>query len=436
MSGTFNTRPIDRRGFLRAAGLGAAAIGSAALLSSCGLRGSAGTTSDVLKIGLVSPQTGPLASFAASDKFVIQNVTEALRNGFTAGGMKRRIEVVVRDTQSSPTRATEVTKQLITSDGVDIIVASGTPDTANPVADQCEASGVPNVTTIVPWESWYYGRGGEPGGEGFKYGTNFYAGLTDMGDAFIAMFERMGLESPKVGTLWPDDTDGNAVRAGFGVSLPAAGFEVVDGGRYQNGTTDFTPQIAKYKEAGAELFTGIPIPPDFQTFWRQTKQQNYRPKLAAIMKSMLFPSEAEALGELANNIATLGWWLPTFPYESSIDGTTAQELANGFTASTGQQWSQALGSLYSLFEISIQAFKNADDPKDKEEVAHQLQTMRYEGISGPLDFTTGPEKGVAIQKTVGVQWRPGDEFEWDLVVVDNTTRPDIPLGGDLEPTNP
>ena len=176
MSGTFNPGPIDRRGFLRAAGLGAAAIGSAALLSSCGLRGSAGTTSDVLKIGLVSPQTGPLASFAASDKFVIQNVKEALRNGFTAGGMKRRIEVVVRDTQSSPTRATEVTKQLITSDGVDIIVASGTPDTANPVADQCEASGVPNVTTIVPWESWYYGRGGEPGGEGFKYGTNFYAG--------------------------------------------------------------------------------------------------------------------------------------------------------------------------------------------------------------------------------------------------------------------
>ena len=150
---------------------------------------------------------------------------------------------------------------------------------------------------------------------------------------------------------------------------------------------------------------------------------------------MLFPAEAEALGPLANNIATLGWWLPTFPFESSIDGTTAKQLSAAFTAETGKQWSQALGSLYSLFEVAIESFKRADDPKDRDDVAHQLRNLNYTGISGQLDFTSGPEAGVAIQKTAGVQWRPGDDFDWDLVVVDNTYRPDIPIGGDLEPTN-
>lgn len=426
---------LDRRGFLRAAGVGATVTGGALLLSACGgLRGSASASSDVLKIGLVSPRTGPLASFAEPDEFVIRNITESLRNGFTAGGMKRRIEIVVKDTQSSPTRATEVTKQLITSDGVDFVIASGTPDTANPVSDQCEADGIPHVTTIVPWEAWYYGRGGEAGGETFKYGANFYAGLGDMGDCFIAMFDRLDTNR-RVGALWPDDTDGNAVRAGFAEALPVAGFEAFDGGRYQNGASDFTPQIARFKEAGTELFNGIPIPPDFQNFWRQAQQQNYRPKLAAIMKSMLFPAEAEALGPLANNIATLGWWLPTFPFESSIDGTTAKELSDSFTADTGKQWSQALGSLYSLFEVAIESFKNADDPKDRDDVAHQLRNLKYTGISGELDFTSGPEAGVAVQQTAGVQWRPGDKFDWDLVVVDNTYRPDIPIGGDLQPTN-
>lgn len=433
----FNSVPnpsFDRRGFLRLAGAGAAALASTAALSACGgLRGSGSSASDVLKIGLVSPQTGPLASFAAPDNFVIQNITEALSGGIIAGGSTRRIEVVVKDTQSNPTRATEVTKQLITSDGVDIVIASGTPDTANPVADQCEASGVPNVTTIVPWEAWFHGRGGESG-KGFTYGTNFYAGLGDMADSFEAMYARMDVSSKGVASLWPDDTDGNAFRSGFGQILTERGYKVIDGGAYQNGSTDFTPQIAKFKSEGAELFNGIPIPPDFQTYWRQAAQQGFRPKLATVAKSMLFPSEAEALGELANNISVLGWWLPSFPYKSSIDGTTPQQLADAYTASTGQQWSQALGSLYSLFEVCVEAFKNADDPKDKDDVADKLRTLKYEGISGPLDFTTGPEPGIAIQKCVGVQWRPGEKFDWDVVVVDNTFRPDVPIGGDLEPT--
>lgn len=424
---------VDRRGFLRMVGTGAAVLGTSAALSACGLKGSGATSSDVLKIGLVSPQTGPLASFAAPDQFVISNITESLRNGITVGGKTRRIEVVVKDTQSSPTRATEVTKQLITSDAVDIVIASGTPDTANPVADQCEASGVPNVTTIVPWESWFYGRGGQDG-TGFTYSTNFYAGLGDMANAFEAMYARLGTGADPVASLWPDDSDGNAFRSGFGKILTDRGYSVVDGGAYQNGSTDFTPQISKFKGAGAEFFNGIPIPPDFQTFWRQAIQQGYRPKLATVAKSMLFPSEAEALGELANNISVLGWWMPTFPYESSIDGTKPNELATAYTQATGQQWSQALGSLYSLFEVSIEAFKNAGDPKDKDDVAHQLRNLKYEGISGPLDFTTGPQPGVAIQECVGLQWRPGSEFAWDLTVVDNTMRPDVPVGGDLQPT--
>ncbi|HEX2893216.1 MAG TPA: ABC transporter substrate-binding protein, partial [Marmoricola sp.] len=123
---------MDRRSVLKLAGLGAAAVGGVPLLAACGVKGSSSSSSDVLKIGLVSPQTGPLASFASSDNFVVKSVQEALKGGFTAGGKKRTIEIVVKDTQSSPTRATEVTKELINNDQVDIVVASGTPDTANP----------------------------------------------------------------------------------------------------------------------------------------------------------------------------------------------------------------------------------------------------------------------------------------------------------------
>jgi branched-chain amino acid transport system substrate-binding protein len=70
-------------------------------------------SSGVLEIGCLSPQTGPPTSFASADNFVVQQIREAVKGGFTADGKQRTIEIVVKDTQANPNRATEVTRQLI-----------------------------------------------------------------------------------------------------------------------------------------------------------------------------------------------------------------------------------------------------------------------------------------------------------------------------------
>ncbi|MGW0810948.1 ABC transporter substrate-binding protein [Nonomuraea sp. NPDC002799] len=426
------TGGLNRRSFLRTA----AAVGGTSLVGACGgLKGTGTSSSDVLKIGYVSPQTGALAGFATADNFVVKQIQEALRDGFTSGGKKRRIEIVVKDTQSNPNRATEVTRQLINTDKVDLIVGSSTPDTTNPVADQCEANGIPNVTTIAPWEAWFNGRGGKAG-EGFKYTTLFFFGMQEFADCFIPMWERMDVPNKNVAALWANDTDANAFRRGLAPMMKKAGYTAIDGGAYQNGVTDFTAQIATFKESDAELFTCTPIPPDFQTFWKQARQQGFKPKLATVAKVMLFPSEAEALGQLTGNIATDVWWSPAHPYKSTLDGKTARQLADDFAASSGKQWTQALGSVYSLFEIAVAAFKAVSDPQDRDEVAAKLRGMKIDCMSGNLDFTTGPQPGIAIQHPVGGQWRKGEKFPWDVVIVDNSANKEVPVGGDLQPTNP
>ena len=53
------------------------------------------------------------------------------------------VQILNRDSQSNPNRASEVAAQLINNDKVDIMIASSTSDTTNPVADQCELAGVP-----------------------------------------------------------------------------------------------------------------------------------------------------------------------------------------------------------------------------------------------------------------------------------------------------
>jgi branched-chain amino acid transport system substrate-binding protein len=110
-------------------------------------------------------------------------------------------------------------------------------------------------------------------------------------------------------------------------------------------------------------------------------------------------------------------------------------LADGFAAATGNQWHQALGSIYSLFEIAVQAFTSASDPKDHDDVAHQLTTMKINGMSGALDFTTGPVPGVALIPITGAQWRPGTTFPWEMYIIDNSQIPMVPLNGDLQLTN-
>ena len=86
-----------------------------------------------------------------------------------------RSSIVVKDSQSNPNRAGEVANDLILKDKVDIMLVSGTPETANPVSDVCELNEMPCVSTVVPWQPWFFGRKGDPK-KGFRYHVSLLLG--------------------------------------------------------------------------------------------------------------------------------------------------------------------------------------------------------------------------------------------------------------------
>src|SRR5262249_26101469 len=94
--------------------------------------------SRAIKIGHVSPRTGPLAGFGEADGFILDQVRGILGKGLAVGGKTYPVQIISKDSQSSGSRAAEVASELILGDKVDLIVASATPDTTNPVADQAE----------------------------------------------------------------------------------------------------------------------------------------------------------------------------------------------------------------------------------------------------------------------------------------------------------
>ncbi|MBW3663169.1 MAG: ABC transporter substrate-binding protein [Actinobacteria bacterium] len=392
-----------------------------------------GSDGRTIKIGYVSPQTGALAAFGEADSFVVDAINQHLGEGIDIGGANHPVEILVRDSQSDPNRAAEVAADLILSDEVDLVLVASTPETTNPVSDQCEVNSMPCISTVAPWQPWLLGRGGDPE-TGFEWTYHFFWGLEDIIAVFTNMWSQIETNQV-VGALWPNDADGNAwgdPEVGFPSALQEQGYEIVDPGRYENGTDDFSSQISAYKNANAEIVTGVPIPPDFTTFWTQAAQQDFRPKIASVGKALLFPSAVEALGELGEGMSTEVWWSPNHPFSSSLTGQSAQELADAFEEATGQQWTQPIGFVHALFEVAVDALQRSGDIDDPAAIRDAIAATQLDTVVGPIDFSQGPAN-VAKTPLVGGQWKAGEEHRYELVIVSNETAPDIPTGGELEP---
>ncbi|MEM9775722.1 MAG: ABC transporter substrate-binding protein, partial [Chloroflexota bacterium] len=276
------------------------------LMAACG--GSSGGT---IKIGYVTPQTGPLAAFGEADDFIIAQMQEYVADGLELDGTTYQVEIIVKDTQSDPNRAAEVASDLILQDEVNLILVSSTPETTNPVSDQCEANGVPCISTVAPWQPWFIGRGGIPGESEFQYTYHFFWGLEDIIGVFINMWDEAGTNQV-VGGMWPNDGDGLAWSdsvVGFPPALEASGYTVVDAGRYENLKDDFSAEISAFKDADVEIVTGVMIPPDLGTFLTQASQQGFNPKVVTVGKAALFPSVIETISDgLGTNVSSEIWW--------------------------------------------------------------------------------------------------------------------------------
>jgi len=387
--------------------------------------------SKLIKIGHVSPRTGPLAGFGEADGFILDQVRALLAKGLETGGKIYQLEIVSKDSQSSGTRASEVASELVLRDKVDLIVASATPDTTNPVADQAEVNEVPCITTNCPWQPYFFGRNGDPN-KGFVWTYHFFWGLEDVIAAFLALWE--GQPTNKVvGGLFPNDADGNAwgdPQRGLPPALAQAGYRLVDPGRYQVMNNDFTSQITRFKEAGAEIVTGNMIPPDFATFWSQSAQQNFHPKIVTIGKALLFPSVVNSLGPRGNGLTSEIWWTPNYPFRSGLTGQSAQQLTDAYTSATRRPWSQPIGYQHALFEVAVDALKRAKSIEPKS-ILDAIVSTDYNSIVGPVRWTGQPVKNVSKTPLVAGQWqRRGDAFE--LVITANKPAPEIPAGGKLE----
>ncbi len=218
-------RTVSRREFLKIAGIAGATIGVGAgmggLLAACG--GEEETTTTVaaettttaaaettttaaaettstsagvetgrpVKVGFVDPITGALAAFGVAGSYCVDKWEADTADGVVLGdGKNHTFEIQVVDSQSDTNRASQVTADLINNAKVDLVMAAATGDTVAPVADMCEASGMPCLSIDVPVEVFVFQRGGAPD-KPFKWTYNIFWGLTEQQTVEWDMFSQI-----------------------------------------------------------------------------------------------------------------------------------------------------------------------------------------------------------------------------------------------------
>ena len=304
----------------------------------------------------------------------------------------------------------------------------------------CETQGVPCLSTVVPWQAWYFGRQADPANPvPFKFTTMFFFGVEAFGGCFVPMWNRIPTNKV-VGGMFPNDPDGNAFRDAWPAIIKDAGYTCVDGGAYTDGTTDYTSMISQVQVSkDCEIFINAPLPPGLQHVLEAGGPAGLQAEARHRGEGAAVPGGhrgARRPGQQHRHRPVVG---PDHAVQVVADRRDGQELADAYQSDSGKQWLQTLGSTYSLFEVAQVALTAVERPARQEAVAAELQKVSYDGMSGPLDFTKGPRRpGIGDRSHPGR--RPVEararSYPWEMVVVDNSLNPDVPIGGDLVATNP
>ena len=220
---------VSRRDFVKRAAAGAGGIAFAGRISTAFAQ-----AADVIKIGFVSPRTGPLGGFGEGDPFVLGLARKALANGITSGGKKYKVEIIDQDLQSDPSRASQLAKSMISTDNVDLMLVTSTPEVVNPVSDACESGAFPASLPSCRGKPGISAAAPSPASPRRSNGpiTSRSASPNSPRPTFPNGKTARVPTNKKIGVMFPNDADGNALRQHMIPIFEKAGFTVFDPGGY------------------------------------------------------------------------------------------------------------------------------------------------------------------------------------------------------------
>ena len=352
--------------------------------------------------------------------------------------------MIVKDSQSNPNRAAQVAKDLIVQDKVDLMLVAKTPETTNPVCTQCEIEEVACVSTKAPWQPWFIGQQANPGGgppawKPFNYVYHYFWGLEDVIAVFTNMWSQVETNK-SVGGLFPNDGDGNAwgdKQVGFPPALDKQGYKLIDPGRYQNLTDNFSAQITAFKNAQCRDRHRRGAAAGFHDVLEAGAAAGLQAEGGLRRQGDPVPGGGRGAGQGRPQPVVGGVVVAEPSLQVLAQRQSAKQLADAYEAATKKQWTQPIGFIHSLFEVATDVLKRTKEVGNAKATVEAIAATNLDTVVGKVAWNgkgVPPFAAKNVTKTplVGGQWRIKDGNKYDIVITDNRTAPEIPVGGKME----
>ncbi|MDR0875868.1 MAG: ABC transporter substrate-binding protein [Clostridiales Family XIII bacterium] len=380
----------------------------------------AAASGDTIKIGYVLPLTGPMASYSVGGvgaKYVAEEALKVIndeRGGIDIGGTKMKVEIIWGDSESDPTKAQEVATKLVTNDKVNILFGEWTPATTMPVSAVGERNKVPTILANGPETIWLEGGPYE-----WSYGLFFnYDWFID---EYFNAWDKMDTNK-KVGLVLDTNIDGVGMAEIFKAKAPERGYEIVDPGRFPEGTKDYMQVLTQLQKEDCDILVSSLLNPELVTVWNQCQQLGYIPKQAVLSKGMHLVAEVNALGEGKGTGLTIETqWSPQFPWINSLNGKDAQTLSDEYEAAVNGSPDLELGWDWTLFEVAYDALTRAGS-LDPDAINAALLATNLDTTYGNITFEANH---VGYCPIVFGQWIPDDKWGYKKVILAADHTPEV-----------
>ena len=318
------------------------------------------------------------------------------------------------------------------------MLTTSTPETVNPVSDAAEAAGVPvhldgrALGGLVLRPPGQARRARRPS----SGRTTSASASRSSPSAYTHLWPQVPTNK-KVGVMWPNDADGNAIRAALGPLLKKAGYTIVDPGAYADGTNDYSAQIAQVQGAELRDLQHLPDPARLRHVLasrprsRATSRRSRRSPRPGCSRR-----RSRRSARIGDGLASGVYWAPTWPYTSSLTGISLARTSRPATRrASGKEWNQQAGASLALFDVADRRAQGERQSqgqaggrdRDEDPRGRHAARARSRGATGPI-------ANVVATPIIGGQWvaTPGTAVSDRLRDLRELERPQRPCGGEAD----
>lgn len=378
------------------------------LLSACGPAKPAVPYGGELKVGVNAEITGAIPTVGEACVAGAEIARDEINGagGVEIGGQKYTIKLFVEDNENKPESAAAAAKKLVADEKVLIHIGANASKNAIPAGGVCNELETPMIS---PWSTNPYTTLRRPWVFRVPFIDSFQAGV----NAWFGMNE---FNATKGAVLFDIGSDACYFQGHFFKRVwEGLGGEMAAFTTFTTGDKDFTAQLTKIKDSGAEVLYVPQYYDEVPLIVKQANRLGLTPKGGGTIRIIGHdgwesPDLITLCGEDCDGLFfTTHWAL-------DIAGEKTQAFIQKFRDKVGKDPESTGGLTYDAIYLFVEALKNCgeltgDLAKDRQCIRDGLAAIKgYEGVTGTMTPTS---EGDMIKSVHIVQIdAPGGKFKW------------------------